>query len=75
MKFELWTTGYRCTGESADAQKHGIVEGDDFQSAVKSYVDTLPEGNKSLWNNSRGYWVYWGCRAYDNEQDARRSFG
>lgn len=73
--FTLWTEGYAATGQSSDATYHGQIQGVDFNDAVKNYVATLPESSRSYWNFRNDKWDYWACRAFDNESDARRSFG
>jgi hypothetical protein len=71
--YEVWSEGYAATGESAGARFHGKFKGMTFKDAVESYINTLsPDAQKSF-NGER--LTYWGCRFFDNEQDARKSFG
>lgn len=72
--FEIWAEGYRATGESGDATYLGTSEGESFDEAVKLYKDRNPSEAHLLSRNG-GYWTYWACRLYDNEQQARLSYG
>ena len=68
MKYEIWSEGYIIQGGSSGAIFFGCEEADTFQEACdKHFLD-----NKFY--SSRGL-TYWGCRLYDNESDARKSFG
>jgi hypothetical protein len=74
--FTIWTEGYSATGNESDARFRGEARGTDFNDAVRNYVATLAEDDKKYWsfNEQRRYWTMWGCRAFDNEGDARRAF-
>ena len=82
--FDLWLEGYGATGQSGPARLVCQVQGESFNSAVRYYVRTLSadDPSKSYWQydlHGRGHhvggWAFWGCRAFDNETDARQSFG
>jgi len=74
--FSLWVEGYACTGEMSDAEYLGEIQGTDFSHAVTNYVEALPKDLKRFWTLSpTGEWRRWGCKAFDNEACARRSFG
>ncbi len=68
MKFDVWEEGYVITGNSANASFNCTVEGDSFKEAcMERYREDEtydPERN-----------TRWGCRLFDNEVDARKSFG
>ena len=87
--FEVWIEGYAATGENSPARrllKDGETvtqwEGISFQQAC---VKALNELNwDMLYTGAQGcgssYYdignnSYWGCRFFDNEVDARKSFG
>lgn len=84
--FEIWVEGYAATGESGTAHKIGEGEGETFDEAVKDYMSKNPNHGIE-WNDSRRYstdeaymnrrshWNIWACNLYDNEADARKSFG
>jgi len=87
-KYEIWMEGYAATGEHSDAQKIGEAEGDTFDDAVKNYMlrpTLLPHGIKEndksryrseeAYANRRSNWNIWACNLFDNETDARKSFG
>lgn len=71
--YEVWSEGYAATGESAPARFHGKFKGVTFKDAVESYINTLSPDSRKSFNGER--LTYWGCRFFDNEQDARKSFG
>ena len=74
MTIQLWSEGYSATGQSAGASFHGEFECDTLQKAVKLYRDSLTDKYSrdciDLDNLTN-----WACRFFDNESDARKSFG
>ena len=72
MKFTLWMEGYGATGDSGTAQCLGTYEGDTFADAVQAWVDEEPD--RAQYFKREGL-TYWCCRFFDNEADARKSFG
>jgi hypothetical protein len=72
MLWPVWMEGYCVTGNRMTAQFMGQFFGtwaEAVEKAIKSKTDQL-----------EGYWdadklTYWGCRFYDNEEAARKSFG
>ena len=84
--YEIWTEGYIATGENQKAFKLGEGKGNTFDEAVGDYMDNnidhnieLNERNKYIsekyYKNRNSNWNIWGCNLYDNEIDARESFG
>jgi hypothetical protein len=71
-EFEIWMEGYQATGESGGAQLVGKSTGWTFYDAVKNLADRSHKG-KFDWYGGR--WSIWACRLFDNEADARKSFG
>ena len=72
MKYEIWSEGYRCTGNSSGAIFLGTFEAESFKTAC----DLLAENDKEfgrLYDSER--MTFWGCRLFDNEADARELFG
>jgi len=72
--FKVWTEGYAATGDRSDAMFHGEFEGDSFKEAIQSFKDTLTDPY-SIECVDVDRMVFWGCRFFDNETDARKSFG
>jgi hypothetical protein len=69
---ELWIEGYSCTGQSDGASLMGKYDVDNIHDAVKMFQ----EENPVIEINFRdGIYTSWGCRLFDNEVDARKSFG
>lgn len=82
MKYEVWSEGYRATGQSATAFKlinpkgDGTWEAETFSDAcilaMKSSGYSYQDIDK-FYNPVKN--SFWGCRFFDNEKDAKRSFG
>ena len=71
--FEIWMEGFAITGQRAVAQKLGEAYGATFEDAIKNYMSkNLDHGIQH--DDNRGYHI-WACKLYDNEKDARKSFG
>lgn len=78
-KFQVWAEGYAATGERGTAQ-HLVKEGETdtewpgrtFHEACINALRTLKWDMKHYDNNRN---TYWACRFFDNEKDARKSFG
>ena len=70
--FEIWSEGFAVTGNSAIAGFEGNYEGEDFVSACKAMVLAKGWDNRLYSAESNSFW---GCRFFDNEADARKSFG
>jgi hypothetical protein len=73
--FEIWMEGYAATGESGRAQK--IWEGlaVDFDHAVRLYQTISRDEVEIRPENTRSKYSIWACALFDNEADARKSFG
>ena len=77
-KFEIWTEGYAATGQSSTAKFHGTSEGKTFEEACIKKIghkldkdENEPDGYRRL----RGKLCIWACCCFDNEKEARASFG
>lgn len=73
-EFEVWTEGYTTNGGSCDAIFHGRFKGRTFKDAVIAWKNTLTDKH-SIQCVDIDRMKFWGCRFYDNERDARKSFG
>lgn len=81
MEYQIWMEGYAATGERSDAQYIGKSQGETFEEAVLNYRDQ--EGNPIKIDRNQdgtprifgGHLCIWACRLFDNEEDARKSFG
>ena len=69
--FQIWSEGYQATGNSSEAIYHGSASGENFPEAC----DILFKGTTNEQYYDRDKLTYWGCRLFDNEQEARRAFG
>lgn len=72
-EWEVWTEGYAATGQSSPAKFWGTYEAPTFKEACLKWVETLGAEGQSYYNKENN--TYWGCRFFDNEIDARKSFG
>lgn len=64
------------TGESGTADFMGTYEANSFEEAVEKWFDEKPDRREYYGKNKlKGTISYWGCRFFDNESDARKSFG
>ena len=77
MKFQVWSEGYLATGMDGIREKARMlaeVEADSFQDACDRLC------SDQAWQRQNGNYnaerlTVWGCRLFDNEADARKSFG
>ncbi len=73
-KISLWMEGYAATGESGTAQCIGTYKAKDLDDAVKQYMAAHPDSVD--WDRfGRGKHAIWACEIFDNETQARKSFG
>jgi len=70
MKYDIWMEGFDFSiDESAMASFVETIEADSFQEACdKCKLAQSRDYNSELLS-------YWGCKLFDNEQDARKNFG
>lgn len=76
-QYEIWMEGYLCSGMDgipANAMLLGTVEAESFKEACATLCS--PKGFQKHYGNFDSERLsVWGCRLFDNEADARRSFG
>lgn len=74
---QVWSEGYQATGERADAMLHGTYEAETLDEAVQKHIAGLSADQRKYWNKNpqTGNWFMWGCKVFDNETDARKSYG
>lgn len=78
-KYEIWNEGYTATGESGGAQQltrengDNLFEGETFKEACKNALIELDWDMDRYYDEERN--TFWACRFFDNETDARKSFG
>lgn len=71
-KYEIWLEGFSITGSHGKAECLGIYEGETFEKACETALEH--EGYDMDFYNDKTN-TYWGCRLFDNEGQARASFG
>lgn len=69
---EVWTEGYVATGEHGTAKFWGTYWAEDLRGAADQVFPELPE---LAHHYDRERLSCWAVRIFDNEADARRSFG
>jgi hypothetical protein len=88
-EYEVWMQGYAATGQSAKAQFIGKVEARSFKQAchilmcqdyLKNHTsENLRAPNQWIdpdrWDYDPDSCSYWGCKLFDNETDARKTYG
>lgn len=67
-KFEIWSEGFRATGDYGVATFHGVVWAETFEKACAFKF----RGDK-VYNAERN--TYWGCHLFNNEKAARKTYG
>jgi|GEM_PF-2990696 len=73
-KFQVWVEGYRSTGDSSEAKFVQEWTAGSFEQAVHFCVNQIG-GKLDRANFNAAKLTYWGCELFDNEADARKSFG
>jgi hypothetical protein len=71
MKIELWIEGFQIQGDEGKAYRLDTYEADNLEQAVEIHN----QQSSMLIEKKQGIFVFWGCRVFDNEADARKSFG
>ena len=77
ISYEVWIEGFQITGQSAKAERllHKNItlwEASTFQEACEKACIAKDWDMKYYDKNKN---TYWACNFYDNEKDARKSFG
>ena len=70
--FDIWCEGYRATGQWSSANCLGTMKGEDFKAACVGLMELIDPESHYYCDVGN---TYWGCHLFDNELDARKSFG
>jgi hypothetical protein len=70
--YDIWAEGYADNGGCAGAIRLGSAQGKTFKDACKTFAEE-EETFRQYFEEEQ--MTYWGCRLFDNEADARKSFG
>ncbi len=73
-KYDIWAEGYACTGERAGASCLGHSKGTSFLEACRNMAE-INLDFKKYYDERNGAPCHWGCRLFDNQADAIKSFG
>lgn len=71
----LWSEGYVATGQRSEAIFHGRYKAQTLHEAVIQFMETLSDNDKRYIDLTSNPPRFWACRFFDNEIDARKSFG
>jgi len=75
IKIELWQEGFSATGQSSDACKIGEYMAENFDDAMEQYMAENPNTKIDKQGSGSGNYSSWAMRIFDNEKQARKSFG
>lgn len=70
--YDIWAEGYADNGGCAGAIRLGSARGKTFKDACKIFAEEEESFRQYFDEESM---TYWGCSLFDNEADARKSFG
>jgi hypothetical protein len=73
--YEIWAEGYRCAGSESGAVRLATITAASFAEAVWAWVAQDPSRTMGCREDESGKVRYWGCTLFDNEHDARATFG
>jgi hypothetical protein len=74
-EIEIWMEGFVITGQSSTAKKIGTYEADSLDEAVRKYTKDHPDSTVDFNRYGKGKHAIWACQLFDNESEARKSFG
>ena len=72
FKFTIWCEGYKTAQKAGFAWKVGLILAANFPAACQAWATHHPEFAKH-YSPTRN--THWGCRLFDNEDDARAAYG
>lgn len=70
-RVDIWAEGFNIQGNAGKATKLATVE----LSSLASFRDACKLSLSHLPHYERRTNTFWGCKLFDNEADARKSFG
>ena len=73
--FEIWMEGYAATGQSNTASLLSTEVAYNWDEAVAKYMVMHPDEVDVREKDGIKIYSVWACRLFDNEVDARKSFG
>ena len=73
--FEIWCEGYAVNGDRGGASLLGIETANTWDEALQKYMKKHPDEIYVREVNDVKIYTDWGCRLFENESDARKSFG
>ena len=85
-EYDIWSEGYQVTGNESGAMFLGKETGRNFQDAcMKHFLRSELEQREKYtesdyydtkrWDYNPNSNTFWGCRLFETEEEARKSFG
>lgn len=71
-QIDLWVEGFRVVEAEAKASYLGTYQAKTLKEAVIQWLNENPKEKKYVDLDNL---THWGCSFYDNEYDARKTFG
>lgn len=71
QEYQIWSEGYRCTGNVGTAHFHGTSQGSTFKEALGNFAKNNSEF--SVYFNDE-LLTYWGCRLFETKIQAQETF-
>ena len=69
---EIWVEGYQATGQQGTANCFGWYRANSLLEACEKLAKVNPEFDRLF---VRHFMTYWGCKIFDNEEEARKAYG
>lgn len=76
-RITVWKEGYDASGNHCSAQHLFDANGPDLNSVIEKFVNGITDSSRDYWrfDVEQSLWRHWGCRTFDNEADARKTYG
>lgn len=71
--YEIWCEGFVTMESRSGAQLLGIIRAESFKSAVIKFFNLHDKTVNDYFDEER--MTFYGCKLFDNEADARKTFG
>jgi len=72
-EYEIWCEGFVTMESRSVAQLLGIIRAESFKSAVIEFFNRHDKTVNDYFDEER--MTFYGCKLFDNEADARKTFG
>lgn len=73
--FDVWIEGWASNEGQSPATFMGRVEAENLVEACKKLKARMKRESASFWRIEENSAYFYGCKAFDNEKDARKLYG